>query len=402
MNGITTASTYDDANQLTAAGTTTFTYDANGSRVTRTQGGATTAYSYTSDNLLAGTSSSQLTTTNLYDGENQRIAAIESGTRTDFALDEAAGNELVLTETTGSETTTLTYGLALISRETSQGIRYLLADALGSVRLETDASGQVVKEHTYEPFGAELGTPDLTGNRFRFTGEHTEASGLIFLRARVYDPETGTFLSVDPIPTVRSLYAYCGNNPLVFVDPSGMVGQGDFGTATGDLSPTEAQDLAWRWVAWCLVGAYDDEMHARLGSNYWPYQGLLFFLPWPGGKASASVHLWAGLRAGICEYVSKYGIRSYRDQQKVTRGYRGAIQAHHLIEVRFKDVLGQVADDMLSIVLTREQHARFTKAWRDAFPYGKTNYRKLTRRAVENAAREIYAEFPEILRALGL
>ncbi|MEZ5125004.1 MAG: RHS repeat-associated core domain-containing protein [Thermoleophilia bacterium] len=90
------------------------------------------------------------------------------------------------------------------------------------MRLETDASGQVVREHTYEPFGSELGTPDLTGNRFRFTGEHTEASGLIFLRARVYDPETGTFLSVEPTPAAGSAYRYCLNNPLMFVDPSGI------------------------------------------------------------------------------------------------------------------------------------------------------------------------------------
>ena len=162
MRSVTTTYAYDAAGELTSAGSVSYAYDANGSRTSRTAG-ATTTYTWNSDNLLAATSSPSLTTSYVYDGENQRVAASENGVTTDFVLDVTAADELVLQETTGEEVTTYT-------------------------------------------FGAELGTPDLTGSRFRFTGQWADAAGLTFLRARFTDPETGTFLSVDPVPSSCLLY----------------------------------------------------------------------------------------------------------------------------------------------------------------------------------------------------
>ena len=54
------------------------------------------------------------------------------------------------------------------------------------------------------------------------TGQ-TSADGLYYLRARYYDPEIGRFLSQDPVPSGNP-YAYVGNNPVRFVDPSGNAG----------------------------------------------------------------------------------------------------------------------------------------------------------------------------------
>ena len=129
----------------------------------------------------------------------------------------------------------------LISRETASGISYLLADNQGSVRLETDSSGNVTRSHGYDAFGNEQGTQDLTGNRFRYTGQWSDGSGLIFLRARFYDPNTGTFLSVDPVPSAGSPYVYCGDNPLIRLDPSGKLCGLDWGAG-------------WRGLANCGAG----------------------------------------------------------------------------------------------------------------------------------------------------
>jgi hypothetical protein len=54
---------------------------------------------------------------------------------------------------------------------------------------------------------------------------------------------------------------------------------------------------------------------------------------------------------------------------------------------------------MLSIVLTKEEHQIFTNVWRKKFPYGEA---KPTPKEVENFARELYKDYPEILKSLGL
>jgi len=61
--------------------------------------------------------------------------------------------------------------------------------------------------------------------------------------------------------------------------------------------------------------------------------------------------------------------------------------------------MGQDAAEMLPVVVTREEHQVFTNAWRQAIPLGSRN---VTRAQVEAAAREICADYPEVLAALGM
>ena len=52
------------------------------------------------------------------------------------------------------------------------------------------------------------------------------SSGLIYLRARYYDPSIGRFISEDPIRSNKgggNWYTYCANNPVRFTDPSGLI-----------------------------------------------------------------------------------------------------------------------------------------------------------------------------------
>ena len=48
-------------------------------------------------------------------------------------------------------------------------------------------------------------------------------TGNIYLRARYYDPSVGRFISEDPAEDGFNWYVYAGNNPVMFVDPSGLV-----------------------------------------------------------------------------------------------------------------------------------------------------------------------------------
>jgi RHS repeat-associated protein len=54
-------------------------------------------------------------------------------------------------------------------------------------------------------------------------GDSTGAVGVYYLRERYYRPTTGRFVSEDPIRSGLNYYAYCGNNPLFFVDPWGLI-----------------------------------------------------------------------------------------------------------------------------------------------------------------------------------
>jgi RHS repeat-associated protein len=62
------------------------------------------------------------------------------------------------------------------------------------------------------------------GNPYFFTGRRLDfETGLYYYRARMVSPNLGRFLQTDPIGYADGInwYAYCGNNPVVFVDPSG-------------------------------------------------------------------------------------------------------------------------------------------------------------------------------------
>src|SRR6185312_16177472 len=63
-------------------------------------------------------------------------------------------------------------------------------------------------------------------NDFQFAGQQTDATGLQYLRARYYDPATGTFLNRDPMAAKPSWtgnpFGYAGDNPVSATDASGM------------------------------------------------------------------------------------------------------------------------------------------------------------------------------------
>ncbi|MFD2288251.1 DUF4280 domain-containing protein [Pedobacter petrophilus] len=113
---------------------------------------------------------------------------------------------------------------------------------------------------------------------------------------------------------------------------------------------------------------------------------------------------WLAHNAQVClssllKHATTYGLKSYKELKALAKGT--GLQVHHLIEKRFANIFKppKIQKDMLSVVLTKEEHQIFTNAWRKAFPYGKP---KPTPRQVEDAAKEIYKDYPEILKGLGL
>jgi len=98
-----------------------------------------------------------------------------------------------------------------------------LLDHLGSTRALMDSSGSITASFSYDSFGNVTGGPSPSG--YTYTGREFDAdTGLIYYRARWYDPQQGRFVSMDPVGFSGgdvNLYAYVLNNPANFRDPTG-------------------------------------------------------------------------------------------------------------------------------------------------------------------------------------
>ena len=125
---------------------------------------------------------------------------------------------------------------------------YYLKDLANTVYGLVDGNGTLVEYYEYEDAygnvriynssGAELGE-SAYGNPFYFQGRvYDKETELYHFRARWYDPETGRWLSPDPIGISAglNLYLFCNNNPVNFIDPEGLWGImiGDFLIGSGD------------------------------------------------------------------------------------------------------------------------------------------------------------------------
>jgi RHS repeat-associated protein len=116
-------------------------------------------------------------------------------------------------------------------RDTATQTAFYLVDRHGTLLMATDATGTVVQQQRYTPFGA----PRDTGMSLdSYLGRDRDAeTGLLLLGARYYAASIGRFISPDwfvlenpqraaRIPQTFNLYSYAINNPLLFKDPSGM------------------------------------------------------------------------------------------------------------------------------------------------------------------------------------
>ena len=103
---------------------------------------------------------------------------------------------------------------------------WYMYDGLGSVIGEVGSTGNVTSTRLYDAFGAVNASSGTSTSKQKFCGSlgHTTESdmgGLIYMRARWYDPAVGRFISEDPAGDGMNWYAYCSNNPINMVDYSG-------------------------------------------------------------------------------------------------------------------------------------------------------------------------------------
>ena len=143
------------------------------------------------------------------------------------------------------------YGVDRLAQVNDTNSDYFLGDAIGSTRQLTDASGAITLAQRYDPFGNGVTSTGNATSIFGYTGEQTDSTGLVFLRARYYDPGMGRFLSHDSFPGYLNLpqsqnpYAYVLNNPILYTDPSGKSFEPWFDNTGSQLNNALNQAMQW-------------------------------------------------------------------------------------------------------------------------------------------------------------
>lgn len=233
---------YNNAMEMTAAGSNTYTYNADGQRTGAMIGGSAVTYSYNAAGQMTGYSGPSSSASYVYNGAGMRASKTVNGTTTNYVLDETGSVPRILEGISGGSTTTYLYGAGLVGTESPAGAwTYPIMDAMGNPRYVTDSTGNATTEsYLYDAFGNVLSSSGTTSATFQFKNEQVDGvSGLQPMGARMYDPTAGVFLSPDPLtvglpaagymlnPGSLYPYAFAGNNPITGADPTGLFSIGN-------------------------------------------------------------------------------------------------------------------------------------------------------------------------------
>ncbi len=228
---------YDSQDRLLTWNRATYTYTANGELRSKTENGATTTYEYdVLGNLRKVVLPGDVTIDYVIDGRNRRIGKKVNGVLTQAFLYRDQLNPIAELDGSGNVIARFVYAhkanvpAYMIKIEPASGTERtyrILSDHLGSPRLVMDMeTGEIAQRMDYDEWGKVVLDTNPGFQPFGFAGGlYDSHTGLVRFGARDYDPETGRWTSKDPIlfgGGDSNLYGYVLNNPLSWVDPTGL------------------------------------------------------------------------------------------------------------------------------------------------------------------------------------
>ena len=234
------AYSYSAEDHLITAGSSSYQFDADGFMTQKTtlSGTMTPAYSSRGE-LLSANLPNGTVITNDHDPMGRRIAKRVNGAIVEKYLWKDAVTLLAVYD--GSDNLVMRFNYAdgrlPVSMIKGGSAYYLLYNQIGSLRAITDSSGNIVKQIDYDSFGSIIAdtNPAFTVP-FGFAGGlHDRDTGLVRFGYRDYDPNIGRWTAKDPIDFAGgdvNLYGYVLNDPVNWVDPTGLINWGNaFGQA---------------------------------------------------------------------------------------------------------------------------------------------------------------------------
>lgn len=234
-NGVKTAYTYNNLNQLLQENDILYTYDENGNQIGRTDGNDQTVFTYDSSGKLTrvviqnGTGTT--TETYAYDWQGNRILKKTGSEEIHYIHDTNNWISHVIAETDASGQLIAHYTRGddmLISQERNGTETYYIYDGHGSVRMLADENNDITDRYDYDAFGVLTAKTGTTVNPYLYAGEqYDQTTRLYYLRARYMDPAGGRFISMDRYagsifdPVSLHKYLYGNGNPVMYRDPTG-------------------------------------------------------------------------------------------------------------------------------------------------------------------------------------
>ena len=273
---------YDANHRLLQRGATTYAYSTDGSLTEKNEGGRITRFFYDVQQRLIRVEdgAGSVVARYGYDPFDRRLWKEVGGARTYYLY----ADEGLIGEYAADGTALTTYGYlpdgpfstdVVFVRSGGQTF-YAHNDQLGTTLRLTDRTGRLVWSAEHDAFGrASLATGNTVTFNPRLPGQYFDAeTGLHYNFRRVYDPDTGRYLTEDPIGLEGgiNLYAYVNGDPVNNIDPTGeilghvaafagcfgfcMLANGIMDYANGDCqdAPMDAKECAITCIPIPVVG----------------------------------------------------------------------------------------------------------------------------------------------------